>query len=191
MTHVSGLIAILAAVMLGSATALAGWNPAEQQELEPRAEATIDVFLEQAPSLKIYFDQAYGYAVFPSIGKGGVGIGASRGKGAVFEQGRVVGRATMTKFSVGLQLGGQSFSQIVFFQDKATLEDFKIGRFEFDAEASAVAIEAGASSVLDFDNGVAVFTKTRGGLMFEANLGGQKFTFYPKSTTPVGQQAAY
>ena len=154
----------------------AGWDPAAEQ----KAMVTIANFKAADPDLQIFFDKAYGYAVFPSIGKGAIGIGASYGEGTVFEQGVPIGATSLTKVSVGIQLGGQSYSEIIFFRDKDTLDRFKQGNFELDAEASAVAAKKGASAAADYNKGVAVFTMGEQGLMFEASVGGQKFTFEPK-----------
>ncbi|MCR9184360.1 MAG: YSC84-related protein [Halieaceae bacterium] len=149
----------------------------------------------------VYFDSAYGYALFPTIGKGGIGIGGAHGKGRVYQQGHVIGEATMTQLTVGFQLGGQAFSQIIFFQSANALEQFTSGNFEFGAQATAVAITAGVSAEastgggvsagvsggrndastasLGYRKGMAVFTIAKGGLMYEATLGGQKFNFTP------------
>jgi lipid-binding SYLF domain-containing protein len=159
---------------------------------------TIDAFRgagETAP----FFDSAYGYVVFPTIGKGGIGIGGARGKGRVYRQGLYIGDATMTQLTVGFQLGGQAFSQMIFLEDARALESFISGNFEFSAQATAVAITAGVSAEANtgggttasasggrndaavthggYRKGMAVFTIARGGLMYEASLGGQKFSF--------------
>lgn len=157
---------------------------------------TIDIF-QKAGESAAFFDSAYGYAVFPSIGKGGIGIGGAYGKGRVYEQGKVVGDCSMKQATVGFQLGGQAFRQIVFFQDQRALKEFTSGRFEFGAEASAVGIKAGASAkagtagtsagasaepdsakvVGKYYKGMATFTVAKGGLMYEASIGGQKFSY--------------
>jgi len=161
---------------------------------------TIGVF-KSAGESSSFFKKSYGYAVFPTIGKAGIGIGGARGKGKVYEKGRVIGRTTMTQLTVGLQLGGQAYSQIIFFEDKRALDEFTSGNFEFGAQASAVAITAGASAAATttgssagasggqhdastkeiggFYKGMAVFTVAKGGLMYEASIGGQKFSFEP------------
>jgi hypothetical protein len=148
-----------------------------------------------------YFESAYGYALFPTIGKGGIGIGGAHGKGRVYAQGQYVGDSTMTQVTVGFQLGGQAFSQIVFFKDRASFEEFTSGNFEFSAQATAVAITAGVSAEANtgggmaagasggrndattvhggYRKGMAIFTIAKGGLMYEATLGGQKFTYTP------------
>jgi lipid-binding SYLF domain-containing protein len=157
---------------------------------------TIGVFRKAEESGK-FFANAHGYAVFPTIGKGGIGIGGAYGKGRVYQRGKVIGETTMTQLSVGFQLGGQGFSQIIFFEDEAALKRFTEGEFEFGAEASAVVVTlaagakagsggAAAGASVDknkakvvgaYNNGMAIFTVVRGGLMYEAAIAGQKFKF--------------
>jgi lipid-binding SYLF domain-containing protein len=154
---------------------------------------------KQSPVVQPFFKTAYGYALFPKIGKGGAGIGGSFGKGQVYRGGKVSGTTTMTQLTIGLQFGGQAYSQIIFFEDKRAYEDFTSGNFEFGAQASAVAITAGASAQTSstgesasanvgdtggvqkasYYKGMAVFTQAIGGLMYEAAIGGQKFSFKP------------
>jgi lipid-binding SYLF domain-containing protein len=161
---------------------------------------TITIFKEAGASAK-FFNSAYGYAVFPTIGKGGVGIGGAYGKGRVYSRGKHVGDTSVTQLSIGFQLGGQAYSQIIFFKDKRALDEFTSGNFEFGAQASAVAITAGASAsastggstagasggkhdaktVGEYQKGMAVFTVAKGGLMYEASIGGQKFSYEPVS----------
>jgi len=159
-----------------SATALAGWDPNKPDEVQE----AIAAFKATDPELNIFFDKAHGYAVFPSVGKAGMGIGGAYGKGVVYEQGEEIGSTTLKHISMGFEFGGESYREIIFFQDKKTLDDFKQGNYELGAQASAVAIKKGASKNADFDKGVAVFTQTKGGLMFDASVGGQKFTFEPR-----------
>jgi len=162
-------------------------------------ESTINVFKEAGRSAA-FFEDAYGYAVFPTIGKGGLGIGAARGKGRVYVGATPVGETTMTQLSIGLQAGGQAFSQIIFFEDERALNDFTSGNFEFGANASAVAITAGASATAGstgasagasggqndaataapgYYRGMATFTVAKGGLMYEASVSGQNFSYEP------------
>jgi lipid-binding SYLF domain-containing protein len=159
---------------------------------------TIRVF-QDSPVVSGFFKNSYGYALFPTIGKGGVGIGGAHGKGQVYRAGSVTGTTSMTQLTVGLQLGGQAYSQIIFFQDKRSYDEFTSGNFEFGAQATAVAITAGAQAQAGtagasagaaggrdagaqkaaYHKGMAVFTYAKGGLMYEATLGGQKFSFEP------------
>jgi len=123
------------------------------------------------------FAEAYGYAIFPTVGKGAIGIGGARGKGWVYEKGRLIGQTTLTQVTIGLQLGGQAYREVIFFKDQTALNDFCRGNFELSAQASAVAVTAGASANVKYNGGVAIFTMAKGGLMYEASVGGQKFTF--------------
>ena len=161
---------------------------------------TIDTF-KKSPQVQPFFDDAYGYAVFPTVGKGGLVVGAAHGKGQVYRKGNVTGTSSMTKVSVGFQAGGQAFSEIIFFQDKRSYDEFTSGNFEFAAGVSAVAITVGAQAEAGiggstagasvgpatgtqakttYNKGMAVFVHTKGGLMYEASVGGQKFNFKPK-----------
>jgi lipid-binding SYLF domain-containing protein len=151
-------------------------QPARAQSEEDVAK-TIANFKQGDPGMQGWFAQAYGYAVFPSVGKGAIGIGGAHGKGLVYEQGTLIGKTSLTAVTVGFQLGGQAFSEVIFFKDKAALDEFTRGNFEFDAGASAVALTAGASRDIAYSKGVAVVTATKGGLMYEASIGGQKFSF--------------
>ena len=163
--------------------AYAGWNPlktanAEDQKVKNNKVATaIANFKSNDPGMKVFFDKAYGYAVFPTVAKGGFGIGGAYGKGEVFKKGKLIGYSSLTQLTIGFQLGGQAYSEIIFFKDKKTLDDFKGGNFEFGAQASAVAATAGVSADADYNNGVAIFTIVKGGLMYEASVGGQKFSY--------------
>jgi lipid-binding SYLF domain-containing protein len=172
---ISGLVvACLAVGIVG--TAIAAWDPANEQ----RALDTIAEFKKADPTIEPFFNESYGYAVFPKITKGAIGIGAAHGDGTVFEGGAGVGSASMTQVTIGLQLGGQTYREAVFFKDKAALDNFKAGNFEIAAGASAIAVKEGASKTAGYSNGVAIFTMGIGGLMFEASIGGQKFSFEPK-----------
>jgi lipid-binding SYLF domain-containing protein len=165
---------------------------------------TIDTF-RRAGESATFFDSCYGYAVFPTVGKGGLGVGAAHGKGRVYEQGRHVGDTSVTQISFGLQAGGQAYSQIIFFEDKRAFEEFTSGNFEFGAGVSAVAITAGASASAGstgasagasagqkdastrgkYYRGMAVFTVAKGGLMYEASIAGQKFTYKALAHAPA------
>lgn len=132
------------------------------------------------PDIQRFFDESAGYAVFPSVGKGGIGIGGAYGKGLVIADDKVVGSTSLSQVSIGLQLGGQVYSEFIFFKDETALGHFQRGNFELGAQASAVAVTAGASADADYDKGVAIFTQAGGGLMFEASVGGQKFEYESK-----------
>jgi len=160
---------------------ISGWKPSSDKNRKDKkaSDKTIKALnkFKKISSLKTYFKKARGYAVFPNVGKGGIGIGGARGKGEVFEKGKVIGSTSLTQVSIGFQLGGQAFSQIIFFKDKKSLERFTEGNFEFGASASAALISEGANASADYSDGVAVFTFSKGGLMYEASIGGQKFSY--------------
>ena len=156
---------------------IGAWNP----EGVDKAEEAISTFKEKNDKLAPYFTKSYGYVVFPSIGKGAIVLGAAHGRGIVYEQGEVIGEAKMTQVTLGLQWGGQAYSEVIFFDNAATLESFKSGDLEFSGQVSAVAITAGASADIAYEDGVAVYTVTKAGFMYEASLGGQKFKYLSKN----------
>jgi lipid-binding SYLF domain-containing protein len=161
---------------------------------------TIALF-KQAGASAGFFKSSYGYAVFPTIGKGGFIVGGAHGKGRVYEQGRLVGDTTVSQVSVGFQLGGQAYSEIIFFQTAQDLARFQTGKYSLGAQASAVAITASASASTStagstagasgtemnatttgqYQNGIAVFTIAKGGLMYEAAVAGQKFSYQARN----------
>jgi lipid-binding SYLF domain-containing protein len=143
------------------------------------AQDTIAVFKKVDPGLSRFFDKAVGYAVFPTVTKGAIGVGGATGSGVVFEKGKAIGKASVTQVTVGAQLGGQTYSEVIFFETPGALADFKRGALALAAQASAVAASKDASTNAKYENGVAVFTTGKGGLMFEASVGGQKFAFEP------------
>jgi len=153
-----------------------------QAQLTAKTQEAIAAAQKADPGLQKFFDSAAGYAVFPSVGKGGVGVGGAYGRGEVYEGGKMVGFATLSQASIGLQLGGQTYTELIFFENKAALERFKSGSFAFAAQASAVALKSGASANAKYTGGVAVFTVGQTGLMYEASIGGQKFSFQPVAT---------
>ena len=180
-------VLLLSALVLGLTS-----RPASADEYSD----TLKVF-RQAGESGQFFSHSYGYAVFPTIGKGGIGIGGAYGSGRVYAKGRYVADTSVTQVTLGLQLGGQAYSEIIFFQDQRAFEEFTSGNFELGAQASAVAITAGASAQASttgtgtgastssshakttgqYQKGVAVFTVAKGGLMYEASIGGQKFSY--------------
>jgi len=148
-------------------------------ELKAEAQESLANFLKADSSLQAFLDQSAGYAIFPTVAKGGLVVGAAHGKGLVYEKGRLIGLASMTQASIGAQAGGTTFSELIVFETPAALNDFKGGTFEMSAEASAVAAAEGASKAARFRQGVAVFTLPKKGLMVQATVGGQKFKFEP------------
>jgi len=148
-------------------------------DLIPQAKQTITMFQKNDRTIASFFQKSAGYAVFSNVGKGGLGIGGMNGDGVVFERGNPVGYTELTAVTIGFQAGGQAFREIVFFQSKKDLDNFKNGNIKFSAQVSAVAATAGAAAKTNFQNGLAVFTMAKGGLMYEASVGGQKFSFEP------------
>lgn len=161
---------------------------------------TIEIY-KKSEAVAPFFKNAYGYAIFPTIGKGGIGIGGAYGQGQVYRGGKVTGEASLIKATIGFQLGGQAFSEVIFFEDKRAYDEFTSGEFEFDAGVSAVAITAGVQAKAGtegatagasagpatgkqlknkYHKGMAIFIHAKGGLMYEAAIGGQKFKFKPK-----------
>ena len=136
-------------------------------------------FIKTDESIKNLFNNSYGYAIFPDIGKGAVVVGGAGGNGAVYEKGKAIGTAKMVQVSVGAQVGGQAYREVIFFENKDALDRFKDNKFEFSGQVSAVALKSGASANAKYWEGVAVFTQEKGGLMAEASIGGQKFTYKP------------
>ena len=169
-------VVVASCVVPGSARA---WDPEAEKKEVAAVEEALASFRKSEPKLKVYFDSAYGYAIFPTVGKGGIGIGGGYGKGRVYVGGKHVGNTALTQASIGLQLGYESYSELVFFADKAAFENFKTGKAKFAAKASAYAIKAGAATEANYSEGVAVFVKGKGGLMADASLGGQSFSYEP------------
>lgn len=162
---------ILMALLAGCAT-----TPSNDV-LVAEARASLMRFVDRDPGLQGWIDHAFGYAVFPSVGKGGLWVGGAFGNGIVFERGQPIGRTRMIQGTVGAQIGAQSFAQVIFFEDEVALRNFQRGNYEFSAQATAVAATAGAAATTSYDGGVAVFIMTKGGLMAEATIGGQKFEY--------------
>lgn len=148
-------------------------------ELEQNAADAIVLFQEADSSLQEFFESSYGYAIFPNVGKGGMGLGGAHGKGLVYRNGEIVGRTSLTQFTVGFQFGGQVYQQVIFFENEAAFTNFTGGNFELSAQASAIAAAAGVAANAKYRYGVAIFTIGKGGLMYEASVGGQKFSFTP------------
>jgi len=136
-------------------------------------------FIKKDETLKALFESASRYALFPKVAKGGLGVGAARGTGQVFEKGRdkPTGEAILSQVSVGFQAGGQVYAELIFFEDKTSLDNFRKGNFEFSAQVSAVAVTAGIGKNVKYEKGVMVLTLAEGGLMYEASVGGQKFKY--------------
>lgn len=169
------LLVILTISAMGWVTANAAWDPDEGKEYDEKAQVALATFIEKDPKIQSFIDKSAGYVVIPTVAKAALGIGGARGKGVLYENGEVTAVVTLTQLSFGFQGGGQAYSEFIFFEDAATLENFKRGNYELNAQASAVAITAGASADAEFNGGMAIFTQAKGGLMYEAAIGGQKF----------------
>jgi lipid-binding SYLF domain-containing protein len=163
------------ALSLGAATAFAAWDADEGAEYHEKAQVVLEEFKGKDPKIQSFIDKSAGYVVIPTVGKAALGIGGARGKGVLYEGGEVTAVVTLTQISFGFQGGGQAYSEFIFFEDAATLDSFKRGNYELNAQASAVAVTAGASADAKFNGGMAIFTQAKGGLMYEAAVGGQKF----------------
>ena len=185
--RISAGFLMLVASLCVTAMAAAEWD----SERERAALQTIETFKEADPGMARLFADTWGYVVFPNVGKGGFGIGGAWGKGIVFERGTAIGWAELFQVSIGLQFGGQAYREVVFFKTREAMEQFKAGSFKLGARASAVAVTAGASADAPmFEGGVAIFTMVKGGLMYEASVSGQKFTFFPRKGAYVTTAAA-
>jgi lipid-binding SYLF domain-containing protein len=171
LTTLITLMAMCVLLLAGCAT-----RPSDDSLIR-ESRAALDRFVERDPGLRSWIDHAHSYVVFPEVAKGGLGVGGGFGRGIVFERGEPIGRATVSQATVGAQIGAQSFSQVIFFQDDAALRTFQRENLEFSAQATAVAATAGAAATTSYERGVAVFILVRGGLMAEATIGGQKFRY--------------
>ncbi len=173
-----------AATVLLATIGAARASLARDDELVGDAQRTVAKYRRADPSLDEFFQRSSGYVVFPGIGKGGAIVGGAHGTGVLFENGVPTGSVTMNQVTVGAQIGGQEFSEIIFFQTPKNVAVFKQGKANLSAEASAVALDQGAAAVARYKNGIAIFTQVKGGLMAEASVGGQKFSFQPYAPTP-------
>ncbi len=177
-------IALVGAVVVVGAWGLSGCatapkTPEGKADLSTQVQAAIKVAKDTDPGLQRFFDTAAGYAVLPKVGKGAVGVGGAFGRGILFQGGRPVGYCSLTQATIGAALGGQAYTEIVFLETPEAVERFKSGKLNFTAQASAVALKSGASANAKYANHVLVFTLSQSGLMAEASIGGQKFSFEP------------
>lgn len=175
MNNLTIRISIILALVIIFLTGCATTRSDDSMIRESRA--TVDGFVDRDPGLQSWVDHAHAYAVFPEISKGGFWVGGGFGHGMVFRDGRAIGRTRVSQATVGAQIGAQSYSQIIFFQDESALRTFQRENLEFSAQATAVAASAGRAATTSYERGVAVFIKTRGGLMAEATVGGQRFRY--------------
>jgi len=166
--------------LLFAVDAIAGpFAKKSEEDRTAEVKEAIAKFKAHDPSIEEFFKKAEGYAVYPTVAKGGMGVGAAVGKGQVYEKDKLVGDSTLKQASFGFQLGGQTYSEIIFFETTKALENFKTGKFELGAQVSAVALTKGVAAGAEFSNGIAVFTMTKKGLMYEAAVAGQHFSFKP------------
>jgi lipid-binding SYLF domain-containing protein len=176
-THSVIALASLAMLMAGCATAPTTNNG--RAELDDHVTGTLNRLYLQDPGLRDYLSRAYGYVVFPAVGKGGLIAGGAYGRGEVFENGRFIGFADISQATLGAQIGGQRFAEVIAFNSPATLRRFEDGQFAATANASAVALKSGAAAAAKYENGVTIFVDPVAGLMVEAAVGGQSFAYQP------------
>jgi lipid-binding SYLF domain-containing protein len=150
-----------------------------ESELIADANKAVAMFEKTDPGMTALLGRAPGYVVFPGVGKAGLGVGGAHGKGVLFEGGKPVGKAELTQLNVGAEAGAQKYGEVIVFETEKDLAKFKEGKFAFSGQVSAVALKSGASATAHFSNGVAVFTHGEKGLMYEASVGGQKFSYHP------------
>ena len=150
------------------------------KKLKETSKEAIEILKDSDSKLEEWFKDAYGYVIFPNVGKAGFGIGGAFGKGEVYEKGRFIGEARLTQGSIGFQWGGQMYCEVIFFEKEANLENFTKSKFTLSAQASAVVAAEGAAANAKYEHGVAVFTVAKGGVMYEASVGGQKFKYIEK-----------
>ena len=168
---------LLAMVLFVQVAAFSDWDPKSEPELVSAAQDAVKKFKASDPIVASYFKDAYGYVVFPTVGKAGLIVGGAHGKGVVYIQGKIAGKASISQVTVGAQIGGEAFSELMFFKDKAAFEKFKNGDLKFSAAASASVAKASAQAARNWSEGVAVFFHGKGGLIADASIGGQNFEF--------------
>lgn len=172
--NVIGIIVMACAINM---TSVFGQSDSKKNKIIADSNTAKVEFIAKNALMKGIFENAYGYVIFPNVGKGGIGIAAAAGNGVVYEQNKIVGMAKLSQVSIGVQAGGQAYREVIFFESKKEMDRFKDSRFEFSAGVSAVAVKAGASANAKYTKGVMVFSMQKGGLMYEASVGGQKFKF--------------
>ncbi len=176
----AAFVAFVGLMLVGCETSPTPKTEAGREGLKDQADATFRQMKAEDPTLDRFLETAYGYAIFPSVGKGGLIAGGAYGHGLVYEQGRMIGYSNLTQATVGAQIGGQTYSELIVFENKAALDRFTTKEYTVSANASAVALKSGAGAAARYSDGVAIFVKPTGGLMAEASIGGQRFEFQPK-----------
>jgi lipid-binding SYLF domain-containing protein len=154
-------------------------TPEKKEALDNKVQSTLSAMRSEDPSFGDFLDKAYAYAVYPSVGKGAFVFGGAYGKGEVYEGGRMIGFSDMSQATVGAQIGGQEYSEVIAFENKAALDKFISKEYAFDASVSAVALKSGVAKTARFSQGIAVFKYIKGGLMADASVGGQRFRYTP------------
>jgi lipid-binding SYLF domain-containing protein len=172
------VLTVVAGLLIGCATAPA--SRTEQDTLLADAESTLQQMRAEDPTLGELTRRSYGYAMFPKVTKGGLVVGGASGQGVVYERGKHIGYSSLSQGSVGLQAGAQTFSELIVFEDKGSLDRFKAGSLNFAADASAVILQSGTATAANFVEGVAVVVRPIGGAMVEASIGGQQFAYQGK-----------
>ncbi len=170
---------ILIAITIGAIQNVDAQSEKKKNKIIADAADAKEEFIKSDWQMKKHFSNAHGYVIFPNVGKGGIGIGGAAGNGVVYEDGSKIGMAKLSQLSIGFQWGGQAYREIIFFETKETMDRFKESKVELSAQASAVAVKVGASADAKYVDGVMIFTMQKGGLMYEASVGGQKFKFNP------------
>jgi lipid-binding SYLF domain-containing protein len=169
----------LAIVFITVCAPTSGQTSKKDKQLVTDSKDGIKDFIHTDSLMKRLFSGAFAYVIFPNVGKGAMGIGGASGGGTVFEKKAIIGKAQMTQVTIGFQFGGQAYREVIFFEDKNTLDKFKENNIEFSAQVSAVAAKSGASANAKYTEGILIFTQQKGGLMYEASVGGQKFKYTP------------
>jgi lipid-binding SYLF domain-containing protein len=180
MKNVSHLVCLLAAAMLFAGCSTAPTSEVKVDELRTAVDNTTRRVESLDPTLKKHLDNTYAYAIFPTVGKGGVIVGGAYGRGEVYERGAMVGWADISQATIGAQLGGQTFTEVILFESQEAFNNFKNNKLKFAANVSAVAMKSGAADSAKYTNGVLVFVEPKAGLMLEAAVGGQSFSYQPK-----------
>jgi lipid-binding SYLF domain-containing protein len=174
----SNFIFLLCSLLLFSSVVFSQTSTKDKRIIKDSKLAKAE-FIKADKLMSNLFDNAYGYVIFPNVGKGGFGVGGASGKGAVYQRGNLIGTAQLTQITVGFQAGGQSYREVIFFESEKDLNRFKENNIELSAQASAVAVTEGAAGNAKYKDGVMIFSHTKGGLMYEASIGGQTFKYRP------------
>ncbi len=175
--------AFAAATLFLGGCSTAPETSSDRAQLQNDAPTALNDFKAQDPSLDNLLRGSYGYAIFPSVGKGAAGVGGAYGQGEVFQQGRQVGYADMTQATVGASVGGETYAELIVFQTPDALQQFQSSQLTLAADVSAVAMKAGAAADAKWEHGMAIFVNVKGGMMTEASIGGQKFNYQPVETS--------